>query len=323
MSDNAAVELNEGSFLFPNGLPKRIKKADLKTALKNQSAQKSNLRPILRALPVETGTEWFWGLGPALSDLKKDLNYSLNANLNVLIVGETGTGKELLARKIHNDRRKLELLSEDEAPFISVNCSTIPESLAESILFGHERGAFTSARERQPGKFELAKQGTLFLDEVQSLPLEVQAKLLRALQEREVERLGAKETYRVECKIIAATNMPLEILVEQKKFRKDLYYRLNICPLYIPALRHRKEDFPVIVKGLLNKVCKESRLEIPEISSSAYELLVSHQWPGNLREVEHALTYSMLRAKGQIEVEHLPPSITGKLSHYLATGDWV
>jgi len=316
MSENAALEIGEGSILFPKGLPKKNQK---KTSMGTARSV-----PQLRAIPgVDPTVEWFWGLGNALLDLRKDLQLSLKSNLNVLIVGETGTGKELLARKIHAERRKLHLLSEEAAPFVSVNCSTIPEALAESILFGHERGAFTSARDRQEGKFELAKQGVLFLDEVQSLSLEVQSKLLRVLQEREVERLGGKTTYKVECKIIAATNVPLELLIEQKKFRKDLYYRLNICPLYIPALRHRKEDFPVIVKGLLNKVCNEHKCSVPEISAPAYELLLAHPWAGNLREVEHALTYSLLRAKSIIEVEHLPPSLTGKLSHYLSVGDWL
>ena len=269
------------------------------------------------------GLDWFWGLGHATADLQKDLTHSLKAKLNVLIVGETGSGKELIARKIHAQRKRVELLSDDEAPFISVNCATIPEALAESILFGHERGAFTSARERQAGKFELAKQGTLFLDEIQSLPLELQVKLLRALQEREVERLGGKSPYKIECKIIAATNVPLELLVEKKKFRKDLYYRLNICPLYIPALRDRKEDFPLLIKALRSKVAQETGAREVEISRDAFELMLAHSWPGNLRELEHALTYALIRAQDKIEIQNLPASLTGKLERYVSTGDWL
>jgi DNA-binding NtrC family response regulator len=267
--------------------------------------------------------EWFWGLGQGLNDLKKDMEYSLKARLNVLVVGETGSGKELVARKIHKERIKQELLSNAEAPFIGVNCANIPESLSESILFGHERGAFTSARERQVGKFEIAKYGTLFLDEIQNLPLEIQPKLLRVLQERKVERLGGKADYDVNCKIIAASNIPLELLIKENKFRKDLYYRLNICPLYVPALRHRKEDFPMILKGLLKKVCFELRSALPEVSPEAYEIMLNHPWPGNFRELEHALSYALVRAEGDtIEAQHLPASLTGKLSHYLQTGDW-
>ena len=316
--NEVSIQSAEKSYLFPNGIPKRNSKP-------TPTPQRM---PVLRqrmALiqPMDLGVSWFWGLGSAMTELKRDLDLSLRAKLNVLLVGETGTGKELLAKKIHTERKRQELLSDDDAPFVSVNCSTIPESLAESILFGHERGAFTSAREKQPGKFELAKQGTLFLDEIQNLPLEVQVKLLRALQEREVERLGGKNTYKIECKIIAATNVPLELLVEQKKFRKDLYYRLSICPLYIPAVRHRKEDFPLIVKGILNKVCAEARVGVPEVSPDAFELMLNHQWPGNIRELEHALTYCVIRADEVIEPQHLPPSLTGKLSNYLTTGDWI
>lgn len=320
MSDNTAID-HVGSYLFPTGIPKRkSKKAGVKNSTPATPAKKIVLRSLRKS---ELSVEWFWGLGTSMSELRQDLQYSVGSNLNVLLVGETGTGKELLARKIHNERKRLSLLSDDAAPFISINCSTIPEALAESILFGHERGAFTSARDKQYGKFELAKQGTLFLDEIQSLSLEVQAKLLRAIQEREVERIGAKESYKIECKIIAASNIPLELLVESNKFRRDLYYRLNICPLYIPSVRSRKEDFPVLLKGLLEKVCEEIRCEVPEITPAAYELLASHPWPGNLREIEHTLTYAVLRSAGVIDLLHLPPSITGKLNHFLSTGDWV
>lgn len=319
-SDNAAVNLT-GSYLFPSGLPKRkTKKREAKSDYVSQAIQVSRLRAVPN---VELGADWFWGIGSSMAELRSDLQYSLRSNLNVLIIGETGTGKELLAKKIHQERKRLELLSDDESPFISINCSTVPESLAESILFGHERGAFTSARDKQLGKFELAKQGTLFLDEIQNLSMEVQAKLLRALEEREVERLGGKSTYKIECKIIAASNVPLEILVEQNKFRRDLYYRLNISPLYIPSVRNRLEDFPTLLKGLLQKVSNQLHCEVPEVSPSAYQLLAAHPWPGNLREMENALTFSVLRSEETIEVEHLPRSVTGKLSHYLNTGDWL
>lgn len=320
MTDSAAVNLT-GSYLFPTGLPKRKSK---KRAEKSDFVIKSIKARNLRAVPtLDTGTEWFWGIGKSMQELRSELQHSLKSNLNVLIVGETGTGKELLAKKIHQERKRLELLSDDEAPFVSINCSTIPEALAESILFGHERGAFTSARDKQLGKFELAKRGTLFLDEIQNLSLEVQVKLLRALEEREVERLGGKNRYKIECKIVAASNVPLEILVEKNKFRRDLYYRLNISPLYIPSARSRPEDFPLLLKGLLEKSSQQLMCDVPEVSPSAYQLLASHPWPGNLREMENALTYSLLRCEDTIEVEHLPPSVTGKLSHFLTTGDWL
>lgn len=320
MSDTAAINLT-GSYLFPSGLPKRKSK---KRAIKSDYVIKSLKTSKLRAVPtLDTSTEWFWGIGRSMQDLRNELQHSLKSNLNVLIVGETGTGKELLAKKIHQERKRLELLSDEDAPFVSINCSTIPEALAESILFGHERGAFTSARDKQLGKFELAKQGTLFLDEIQNLSLEVQVKLLRALEEREVERLGGKDRYKVECKIIAASNVPLEILVEKNKFRRDLYYRLNISPLYIPSVRSRAEDFPALLKGLLEKCCQQLLCEMPEVSPAAYQILAAHPWPGNLREIENALSYSLLRCEDTLDVEHLPPSVTGKLSHFLSTGDWL
>ncbi len=320
MSDNTAIKHTE-SYLFPTGIPKRPpKKSGIKKVAPAYTPKKGLLLPLPKP---EDKLDWFWGMGPSMQELRNNLQYSIRSHLHVLLIGETGTGKELLARKIHNERKRLNLFSEEAAPFISVNCSTIPESLAESILFGHERGAFTSARDKQCGKFELAKQGTLFLDEIQNLSLEVQSKLLRAIQEREVERLGGKNSYTIECKIIAASNIPLEILVEQKKFRRDLYYRLNICPLYIPSVRNRKEDFALLLKGLLEKVCHDMRSEMPEISPTAYQLLASHPWPGNLREIEHALTYAVLRTAKEVDLQHLPPSVSGKLNHFLNTGDWL
>lgn len=305
----------DNSYLFPNGLPQREKK-------KRGPYKKTKLKLTFATHMKDSRLDWFWGISESMRSLKKDLQFNIQSDLNALIIGETGTGKEIIAKKIHEDRRLLEFLADDKCPFISVNCANIPESLSESILFGHVRGAFTSARDKQIGKFEMAKEGTLFLDEIQNLSLDVQSKLLRVLQSREAERLGSSEPYKVKCKIIAASNVPLEILVNQNKFRKDLYYRLTVCPIYIPSLRNRKEDLPSIMKGLLEKVCRELQCEIPEISPDAYQIISAHPWPGNLRELEHALTYSVLRAEDLIEVQHLPPSITGRLAHYLNTGDW-
>jgi DNA-binding NtrC family response regulator len=192
----------------------------------------------------------------------------------------------------------------------------------ESILFGHERGAFTSARERQLGKFELARKGTLFLDEVQSLPLSTQSKLLRVLQSREIERLGARQSQLAECQIVLASNVPLEILVQEGRFRRDLYYRLNACPLFLPALRQRREDFPVLMKGLLGRIQRLHGIRPPDIDPEAFEALLTHEWPGNLRELEHALLYACLRCETVIERRHLPPQVTGEHAAYLREGNW-
>jgi transcriptional regulator with GAF, ATPase, and Fis domain len=263
-----------------------------------------------------------WGISPSMCRLKSDLNVALKTNVNVLVIGETGTGKEWLADIFYKRYLKHHQYTKVEAPFVAVNCAAIPENLFESLLFGHERGAFTSARERQVGKFESAKKGILFLDEIQTLSLNLQAKLLRVLQTREVDRLGSRESAQIQCQIVAATNFPLELLVESQKFRKDLYYRLNICPLYLPSLRHRKEDMPFIIETLQERIREKFNIAKKEISSEAYEALVNYSWPGNVRELEHCILYASLRAQKTIEYSHLIPRITGELLHYLKNGMW-
>jgi transcriptional regulator with GAF, ATPase, and Fis domain len=262
---------------------------------------------------------WFWGLGPATQDIRDQIKIAARRNLSVLIVGETGTGKEVVAREIHEQRCPPK---HNQQPFLPVNCGAVPESLAESMLFGHERGAFTSARDRQYGKFELAEQGTLFLDEIQNLSQSVQVKLLRVLQAREFERIGGKDTVPVDCQIICASNVPLELLIERGLFRKDLYYRLNACPIYIPALRQRREDLPLLISGLLSKLGAEDQSAPLDISPEAFEVLLNYSWPGNLRELEHALLFASLRAQHCIKLADLPPALNGRLSGYLGAGDW-
>ncbi len=210
-----------------------------------------------------------------------------------------------------------------EAPFVPVNVSTIPENLAESLLFGHERGAFTSARERQLGKFEVAKRGVLFLDEIQNLDLNLQCKLLRVLQCREVDRLGAKQTVSVDCQVVAATNLPLEMLVSQGRFRKDLYFRLNVFPLYLPPLRLRKSEFCTILDAFLSEKIPQHGLRPKTLSAAAVAKLEAHDWPGNYRELEHALVYAHLKSGDDaIEESDLPPSLTGRTEMYLKQGVW-
>jgi|GEM_PF-1580947 len=265
---------------------------------------------------------WFWGLGRSLDTLREGIALASSRDLNVLIIGETGTGKEFVAHSLHEQRNRRTGRTNATAPLVSVNCGALPENLAESILFGHERGAFTSARERQYGKFELAAKGSLFLDEIQTLPFASQVKFLRVLQSREVDRLGSKEPTPVECQIIAASNIPLELLVRERRFRRDLYYRLNICPLFIPALRQRREDLPVLVKGMLERVARTHNLPVIDISPEAFEALLVYEWPGNLRELEHTLLYASLRAKEVIRKADLPPALTGQLEQYLENGLW-
>lgn len=202
---------------------------------------------------------------------------------NVLVTGESGTGKELIARAIHvvSDRR--------DKPFVAINCAAVPPELLESELFGHERGAFTSAHARKIGKFEYAHGGTVFLDEISSLRHEFQAKLLRFLQEREFSRVGSHQTLKVDVRLIAATNMRLEQLVRQKLFRSDLYFRLNVIPIEIPPLRERKGDIPLLSKYFLCKFNKMFGKSLKGISPEAMEMLESYPWPGNVRELENLI----------------------------------
>lgn len=224
----------------------------------------------------------------------------------VLILGETGTGKELVARAIHNNSpRKNKLM-------VKVNCAALPANLIESELFGHEKGSFTGATERRIGKFELANNGTLFLDEIGEMPLELQVKLLRALQEREIERVGGRGTIKVDVRIIAATNRDLEKEVEEGRFRSDLYYRLNIFPIFLSPLRERKEDIPILASHFISRYSKKTGRQIDTIGNKAMQDMVQYLWPGNIRELEHLIERSILLSTGNtLKQIHLPSGRPG------------
>ena len=225
---------------------------------------------------------------------------------NVLITGESGTGKELVAKAIHynSDRR--------ENPFVPVNCAAIPEQLLESELFGHVRGAFTDAKADRPGLFEEAQKGTIFLDEISELPLMLQAKLLRAIQEREIRRVGSTKSVSVDVRIIAATNLNLAEEVKAKHFREDLYYRLNVIELRLPPLRERRDDIPLLVESFLRKCAKTNRKPLEGISESALALLIDYSWPGNVRELENIIERAVTLARGEkIMPEDLPATVQG------------
>jgi two-component system response regulator PilR (NtrC family) len=220
---------------------------------------------------------------------------------SVLIVGESGTGKELIAKAIHHKSTR------EGKPFVTINCSAIPESLLESELFGHVRGSFTGAVSNKPGLVEVAHTGTLFLDEIGEIPLSIQAKLLRFLQEREVRRVGGNEDKRVDVRIIAATNKDLEKLMEEGLFREDLYYRLNVIRINVPPLREREEDIAVLIEHFLEKYCKEQRKNISKVSSLAMRVLCSYDYPGNVRELENIIERCVtLEQSDQLSAETLP-----------------
>lgn len=236
-----------------------------------------------------------------LYQLIEDISDSL---ATVLIYGETGTGKELVAHAIHQTSPRA------NGPFVKVNCGAIPETLLEAELFGYVRGAFTDAVTDKPGRFELAHGGTIFLDEIGEISPAVQVKLLRVLQEREFERLGGTRTIKVDVRIIAATNKDLRQAVKQGQFREDLFYRLNVIPIYIPPLRERRDDIPLLVDHFVEKFRRETGRPIEGISPTTMHIFLNYSWPGNIRELENALEYAFVVCKGgYIQPHHLPMHI--------------
>jgi formate hydrogenlyase transcriptional activator len=234
------------------------------------------------------------GSSPLLTSALDQVSLVAPADTSVLLSGETGTGKELFARVIHANSRRA------KNAFVAVNCAAIPEALIESELFGYERGAFTGALSRKPGKFELADRGTLFLDEIGDLPLAAQAKLLRVLQEREVQRVGGTRPIPVNVRLIAATNHDLVARMAERQFRPDLYYRLSVFPLRIPALRDRLDDIPQLVQDFVGRCAERLHKPVPTLSDETMERLMSYQWPGNVRELQNVLERAMILLRGEV-----------------------
>jgi two-component system nitrogen regulation response regulator GlnG len=238
------------------------------------------------------------GKTPAMQDIFKTIGRIAHTDATVLVQGESGTGKELIARAIHSHSTRW------SGPFIALNCSAVPRDLLESELFGHERGAFTGATEQRPGMFEVATGGTLFLDEVGDMPLELQAKLLRVLQEKELTRIGGREVIKVDCRIVAATNQDLERAVQQNRFREDLYFRLKVVPITVPPLRLRRGDIPELVNYFVDKINREMGTHITGVSPEARAILNNHPWPGNVRELENTLVRAAVLAPGPTLMPH-------------------
>lgn len=258
--------------------------------LKNKLAEeKLYLQEEVR---TERGFEEIIGDSKALTNVLKQIQIVAPTDSTVLIQGETGTGKELIARAIHR------LSERKEQTFVKLNCASIPSGLLESELFGHERGAFTGAISQKMGRFELADNGTIFLDEVGDIPLELQSKLLRVLQEQEFERLGSTRTIRVDVRMIAATNRDLKSLVEAKEFRSDLYYRLNVFPVTMPPLRERREDIPRLVRYFAQQHAVRMKKHIHTVPAKTLEALSRYGWPGNIRELENLVERSVILTPG-------------------------
>ena len=234
------------------------------------------------------------GESPALESVLQQVELVAPADSTVLIQGETGTGKELIARAIHN------LSSRSDRPFVKVNCAAIPVDLLESELFGHEKGVFTGAIMAKAGRFEVADKGTLFLDEVGDIPLQLQPKLLRALQEQEFERLGSTRTHKVDIRLIAATNRDLRQMVTKNQFRSDLFYRLHVFPLFLPPLRERREDIPILVRHYVEKHARRMNRRIETIPANAMEVFTTYDWPGNVRELQNFMERAVILSSGSV-----------------------
>ncbi|HEY6128608.1 MAG TPA: sigma 54-interacting transcriptional regulator [Candidatus Acidoferrum sp.] len=275
-------------------------------SLKNKLAvEKHYLEEEIRS---EFNFEEIVGESAAIKSALAKVELAAPGDTTVLILGETGTGKELIARAIHN------LSPRRERTFVKINCAAIPGGLLESELFGHEKGAFTGAIAQKVGRFELADRGTIFLDEVGDIPLELQPKLLRVLQEHEFERLGATRTVRVDVRVVAATNADLGRLVAERKFRSDLFYRLNVFPIQIPALRERREDIPLLVRYFVQKFSRGMNKTVQYIPADAMDALVMYSWPGNIRELENLLERAVILSPGKelrVPVSELRNSAAG------------
>jgi formate hydrogenlyase transcriptional activator len=247
----------------------------------------------LRLISTEHNFQEIIGESPALKRTLKQVEIVAPTDSTVLLLGETGTGKELIARAIHN-------LSFRERTLVKVNCAAIPTGLLESELFGHEKGAFTGAIAQRIGRFELANRGTIFLDEIGDIPIELQPKLLRVLQEREFERLGSTRTLRTDARLIAATNCELQKMVEQRKFREDLFYRLNVFPIYVPALRERSEDIPLLVNHFAQRFARQMNRTIETIPAETMAALTRYPWPGNIRELQNLIERAVIVSHGPV-----------------------
>jgi formate hydrogenlyase transcriptional activator len=254
----------------------------------------TNIQILDESLGEEARFEGIVGWSPVLRNVLRLVDMVAPGNSTVLLLGETGSGKELVARAIHNRSPRR------DRGFVKLNCAAIPSGLLESELFGHERGAFTGAVSQKVGRLELADRGSLFLDEIGDIPLELQPKLLRVLQEREFERLGSTRTKKVDVRIVAATHRDLEEMIQEKQFRTDLYYRLNVFPISIPPLRERPEDIPLLVQHFVREAARRMNKTIDAIPSAAMEALMQYRWPGNIRELENVIERAVILSPGSV-----------------------
>jgi len=296
--EEAVTAARYGAFDF---LEKPISRDKLLLTIRNAHEKGQLLRENITLKGITEKKYSLIGNSLALRELLSAVDRVAKTSTTVLITGESGTGKELIARRIHNNS------SRHSYPFVQVNCAAIPEELIESELFGHEKGSFTGAFERKTGKFESAHRGTIFLDEVADLSLKAQAKVLRVLEEGEIQRVGTAEICQVDVRVIAATNKDLTVAIKDGHFREDLYFRLNVFPVHSPALRQRREDIPLLVSHFVELFASEHNFKRKQVSSQVLKLLTQYSWPGNIRELRNLIERMLIICDGpQIEPSHLP-----------------
>jgi two-component system, NtrC family, response regulator AtoC len=304
--DQAVQAVKDGAYDYIN---KPFKIEEMLLTIE-KALDERRLRHEVSALRQELRTRYHFesliGKGRAMQEVFSLIEQVAGSRSTVMVYGKSGTGKELVAKAVHYNSPR------STKAFVAVNCAAIPAELLESELFGHEKGSFTGAIATKVGKFELATGGTLFLDEVGSMRLDLQAKILRALQEREVERVGGTRTIKIDVRVIAATNRDLKKAVEEGHFREDLYYRLNVVPITLPDLKDRQEDIPLLAHHFMQKFAQESNPNIREISKEAMVILMSHSWPGNVRELENVIERAVTLGRGPaILPSDLPPNLAG------------
>lgn len=301
--DSAIAALRKGAYDY---VTKPFVNEDLLQTVRNAIRQRELFREnrnLRRELDSRYSFAEIIGTSPSLQAVFRIVEKVSTTNASILISGESGTGKELIARAIHHHSLRANY------PFVAINCGALPESLLESELFGHTKGAFTDAKTDKKGLFRSAEGGTLFLDEIGEMPTSLQVKLLRALQEHEVMPVGSSIPVKFDARIIAATNLNLEEEVERGNFREDLFYRLNVIEIYLPPLRTRREDIPLLVKHFVTKIAQEQNAQEKPVSKSALNALVNYNWQGNIRELQNAVERAFILSGDEIDPESLPPKI--------------
>jgi DNA-binding NtrC family response regulator len=274
-------------------------------------------RIVTENLLLRPGAPQIVGEDPSLRKVFASLQRAATTDATVLLEGESGTGKELFARSLHA------LSPRAEAPFVAINCAAIPENLLETELFGYEKGAFTGAAARKPGKFEMAHRGTLFLDEIGDLPFALQAKILRALEEKRFERVGGTSSVQVDVRLVAATNKGLKAAVAARRFREDLYFRLSVFPITVPPLRERPGDIPVLARYFVDRFCRDLKKKPLVISPEALDQLRAYRWPGNVRELQNCIERAVILAEGDaMFTRHLNLSFAAPLESETPTSPW-